>query len=260
MLTRTLFHLWGPFFVYTFGTVIALGCIICYYLILNNPKRASIINEPDLMSLFSISILVGIIGGRTLYLLSSYHELNSFLDVITFHEGGFSILGTTIALLLFIPCYLKIKQIPIAPLLDLISIYTPLLQSISRLGCFFAGCCYGKSSTAFWAIQYTNPDTLAPLNCWLHPTQLYSAITLFLTFLILYTWGQSHIKKAGQLFCLSMLLSSLSRFLVDFLRDDQEFFSSTSNLLSIHQWIALVLMIGAAIGYVILDNKQRLNS
>jgi phosphatidylglycerol:prolipoprotein diacylglycerol transferase len=256
MLTRTLFHIWGPFSIYTYGAFIALGCIIFYYLALAHPKRASIISESDAVSLFSWSILFGVIGARILYLISSYSTVSSLQEVIMITNGGFSLLGTVIALLIFIPYYLKKRHIPILPLLDLVSIYAPLLQAISRLGCFFAGCCYGRPSSVLWAIKYSDPDTLAPLNCWLHPTQLYSAFSLFIIFIVLYI-GQSYIKKSGLLFCFYLILSNLSRFLIDFVRDDREFLNNDYTVLSIHQWIALLLIIGASIMYlVILRNKR----
>ena len=256
MLTRTIFHVWGPFCIYSYGIMIAVGCIITYYLMLKDPKRAAIITESDLIQLFSVSILIGILGGRVLYILAAYDQLNSWFEICTVYEGGFSILGTIIALLLFIPWYLKSKHVPVLPLLDLCAIYAPLLQSISRLGCFFAGCCYGKPSSMLWAIQYTDPDTLAPLHCWLHPTQLYSSILLLVIFLIIYFWAQYKVKKPGKLMCLYIGLTSGSRFMVDFLRNDREFFSFGYNLLSMHQLIALGLMTGAGILYWTVFNKR----
>ncbi len=256
MLTRTLFHIWGPFSIYTYGACIALGCIVFYYLILNHPKRPSIISEADAASLFSLSILVGVIGARALYLFGSYGTISSVQEIIMITNGGGSLLGTVLALLIFIPYFLKKKDIPIMPLLDLISIYAPLLQAISRLGCFFAGCCYGKPTTIFWAVKYTDPDTLAPLNCLLHPAQLYSAVSLFAIFIALYM-AQSYIKKPGILFCLYLILSNASRFLIDFLRDDREFLNNDYTLLSIHQWIALLLIIGAGIMYIVILRNQR---
>src|SRR4029078_3902198 len=118
MLTRTLLHIWGPFCIYTYGTFIALGCIITYYLILNPPKRPSLISETDLLSVFFYSILLGIIGARALFVISSYHSYAQVGEMLCVPEGGGSLLGTVLALLFFIPAYLHYKQIPILPALD----------------------------------------------------------------------------------------------------------------------------------------------
>lgn len=260
MITRTICHIWGPFFIYSYGVMIAFGCIATYYLILKDPRRATLISENDLAEIFSLSIIVGILGGRLLHLCTSYDELTTFVQICSIHEGGFSILGAVIALLIFIPCYMKAKHIPILPALDVAGIYTPFLQAIARLGCFFAGCCFGAPSNLPWAIRYTHEDTLAPLYCWLHPTQLYSSLSFFAIFLFLYTWAQHHMTRPGQLISLSILLSSFSRFIIDFWRNDREFVVATNNVLltfSIHQWIALCLMVGTSVLLFILHKKRR---
>lgn len=258
MLTKTLVHIWGPFCVYTYGAFIALGCIITYYLILNHPRRTALISEADLRSIFSYSIILGIIGARALFVVSSYHSYTHISDILCLPEGGGSLLGTILALLFFIPTYLHYKQIPILPALDIAALYAPLLQAITRLGCFFAGCCYGKQTTVWWAVQYTHADTYAPLNCWLHPTQLYSSLTLFIIFVLLYMLESRLQRYPGIIASLYILLMCSTRFVIDFLRDDREFIA-TNHLLSVHQIIALCLMICASIGCIIIYNRQKSN-
>lgn len=258
MLTRTLLHIWGPFCIYTYGAFIALGCIITYYLILKHPKRVHLISEADLLSIFSYSILIGIIGARVLFMFFSYRSYTHIRDIICITEGGGSLLGTIFALLFFVPAYLYYKKIPLLPALDIAALYAPLLEAIARLGCFFAGCCYGKPTTAFWAIRYTRPDTLAPLNCWLHPTQLYSSLTLFAIFVLLYSLESRLERYPGTITSLYIILMCTARCMIDFLRGDREFIA-TNHLLSLHQIIAVCLIICASIGYVIMCNKQKSN-
>ena len=63
-------------------------------------------------------------------------------------------------------------------------------QAIGRLGCFAAGCCWGVKCDRAWAVKFTSHDankiTGVPLDIEIHPTQLYEAGLLGLTFLI--TW------------------------------------------------------------------------
>ena len=59
-------------------------------------------------------------------------------------------------------------------------------QAIGRLGCFAAGCCYGKGATVPWAVTF--PDIYAarqvgtPLDTPLHPTQIYESLATLLIF------------------------------------------------------------------------------
>lgn len=140
MFTRTILHLYGPFTIYSYGVMVALGCLLAYYLILKDPKRQNLFSEQDLIEGFSLAILVSVLGGRIFYLLQSHSSLHSFTDIVAVNNGGLSVMGTFIALLIFVPSYLYYRSIPIAPTLDLVSVYIPLLQAIARLGCFFAGC------------------------------------------------------------------------------------------------------------------------
>lgn len=258
MLSRTLLHIYGPFSIYSFGVMIALGCIITYYLMLSDTRRIKLISTDQLLNVFSISIITALFGGRLLHLLSSYEDIHSWTDIIALHEGGFSILGAIIALLCVIPWYLKKINVPVLPFMDLMGLYAPLLQGISRLGCFFAGCCYGKPTDAFWGVTYKTHDTLAPTFCKIHPTQLYMAGGDLIIFLALYFIGQRYFKKPGQLLCAYLALSNLNRFLVDFWRDDQEFLPiQIMRIFSLHQWIALGIIISSIACFIVITRKDR---
>lgn len=258
MLSRTLWHIYGPFSIYSFGAMIALGCVITYRLMLKDARRIKLISADQLLNVFSVSIVTALFGGRLLHLTSSYDQIHSWTDVIALHEGGFSILGAVIALLCILPWYLKRNGVPVLPFMDLIGLYAPLLQAISRLGCFFAGCCYGKPTNVFWGITYTTHDTLAPVFCKIHPTQLYTAGGDLIIFLTLYFVGQRYFKKPGQLLFAYLALSSMNRFLVDFLRGDQEFLPlQQTHIFSLHQWIALGIIISSIACFIVITRKDR---
>jgi phosphatidylglycerol---prolipoprotein diacylglyceryl transferase len=130
-------------------------------------------------------------------------------------------------------------NVPIVPTCDLVAIYAPLLQAIARLGCFTAGCCHGTTTTSIFGIIYTNIHSLALQNITIHPTQLYSSITLLMIFFYMYYRAQYHHQKTGQLFATYLMLVSLERFFLDFLRADRIMITQQ---LSMHQLIALALM------------------
>jgi len=187
-----------------------------------------------------VGIIAGIIGGRILVIISESHLYHSWLDWFALWQGGFSILGTILGVIIILPFYLKKINVPILPFADLVALYAPLCQSIARLGCLVAGCCYGKVTNNFYAIIYTNQQTLAPYNIPLHPTQLYSSLLLFIIFIFLYFIGQRITKKTGQLFILYLFLACLERFFMDFLRADRVMLNS---FISFHQTIAVCIII-----------------
>ena len=247
-----IFHIWGPLDINSYGTMIALGIVTIFYFLKKDPFRKKIISLEDLINVIACGTLIGFVGGRTLSFISDPSDFDSWVQIITPWVPGFSILGSVLAISLTLPFYLRRKGIPILPFLDLICSYAPLLQAISRIGCFLAGCCYGSKCSLSWAIQYHNQECFAPLGQPLHPTQLYSAFLLFLIFLILQFAVRPFLKKPGQLWMSYLILISLERFIIDFWRGDRQLISGNLSFFSIQQDIALIIFLCSLIGFILL--------
>ena len=250
-------HIHGSLWINSYGLMIAIGFLFFTYLIYKNPRRSKLISADQLFNLIFIGLIAGVIGGRLFFVLSEWDFfLNNFLKIFYLWDGGFGILGTILAVLVTVFIYLRLHKIPFLPLADLISIYAPLMQSISRIGCFFAGCCYGKVVNNYlpWAVTFTNSEGLAPLNVALHPTQIYSSLASFLIFLFLYFRSKYFSFKKGEILFSYLLLESIARFAVDFWRGDCDltFFS----IFSYSQFVALCIFIFAFGGFVWVRIKK----
>ncbi len=243
-----LINIYGPIGIHTYGLCIALGIIIFNWLITQD-KRFTLLNLAGKFSeILIVGALAAFFGGRILYILED-PTWNDYASLLAFWKEGFSILGSIIGVILIVPWYLKKLAIPIIPFADFVSIYVPLLQAIARFGCFFAGCCYGIPTTVPWAIIYTNSHCIAPLHCYLHPTQLYSASLLFFIFILMYFLFQKIATKPGQLATIYLMLVSAERFTVDFWRADSIMITNFLPL-SFAQWVACFIFICACIGFI----------
>lgn len=233
-----LFHIFGPFSVHSYGVCIALGVLLFVFLVRRNP----VYRTYDLDDHFSVIIIIGsffgLLGGRLLHLISNGESLLNISEWFSFWQGGLAILGAIIGIIVSVTLYLVAKKIPVLPFFDLMAIYSPLLQSVSRVGCFLAGCCYGMHTTSWIGVTYTDTMSLAPLHYPLHPTQLYSSAALLLIFILMYGVLQHIFKKPGQLLFWYLILESSERFFIDFLRADR---IMVNTFLSYHQIIALGL-------------------
>ncbi len=212
-------------------------------LIQRDPRKERLISDDQGITLLMGSVIAGVLGARILFFLLEPERLNHWYDIFAFWEGGLTELGSIIAVTIFGFFYLRASAIPALPLLDLASSYAPLMQSFARLGCFFAGCCFGVPTDAPWAVVYTDPRSLAPLHMALHPTQLYTALLFFILFYAMRTI-QPIFTLPGQTFGIYLMGSSFIRFMTDFWRDDKVYYASNSpllNLLSSYQWTALLL-------------------
>jgi phosphatidylglycerol:prolipoprotein diacylglycerol transferase len=122
-------------------------------------------------------------------------------------------------------------------------------HAIGRIGCFSAGCCWGKPTHLPWAVTFRSPVAYqlvgVPLGVPLHPTQLYESAAEFAIFGILY-WRFARPHGRGDIISLYLVLYSVARFLVEFVRN-QEQGSLWGTPLDASQWISLALFaVGAA--------------
>lgn len=128
-------------------------------------------------------------------------------------------------------------------------------HSIGRLGCFFAGCCYGKACDLPWAVTFTNPDSLAPIGVPLHPTQLYSALTnLFIFIFLCFFRGRK--KFDGQLFWIYVLLYGVARSILEIFRGDFRG-EPVFGILSVSQTIGCIMAVFAVVMLIYLRGRAR---
>jgi len=126
-------------------------------------------------------------------------------------HGGLSWFGGLVGGAAFAFIYLKLKQLPVYKILDLLSPYIALAQAIGRIGCFLNGCCFGRVSE--FGIYFPAHNAI------LIPTQLYSSFLLLIIFIIL-RFLQVRPHKAGEIFFMYLVLYCAKRFFIEFWRAD----------------------------------------
>ena len=127
-------------------------------------------------------------------------------------------------------------------MLDRLAITACIIHGVGRLGCFFAGCCYGIASDVPWAVTYSNTGSQAPLNTPLHPTQLYSSI-LILSILTLLIMLKRHKRFEGQLFFIYIILYAAGRSVIEIFRGDEERGFIIEDVLSHSQFISIIIIV-----------------
>jgi len=122
--------------------------------------------------------------------------------------------------------------------LQLADIVAPSLAAayaIGRIGCQLAGDGdYGIPWDGPWAMAY--PDGTVPTTEEVHPTPVYEAIVMGLVAWFL--WRRRNSMPPGGLFALYLVLAGTERFLIEFIRRNDEVLAG----LSLAQLVALVMM------------------
>jgi phosphatidylglycerol:prolipoprotein diacylglycerol transferase len=208
------------------------------------------------VEIFFYTVFSAIIGSRILFVLinfDSYRE--DLLQVFKIWEGGLVFYGGLILAAGVAIGYMRWHRLPLWKLADLFSPSIALGLVFGRIGCFLAGCCYGKETSLPWGIVFTSPDSLARLNVPLHPTQLYEAAGGLIIFFFL-NWMAKRKTFEGQIFWLFLLLYSIARFLIEILRDDPRGFLFR-HLISTSQGVGIFLAILSLFVLFYLKKVQR---
>jgi phosphatidylglycerol:prolipoprotein diacylglycerol transferase len=243
----------GGFTIYTYGFFVALGFFTAT-LYVTKTVKSDIISQDNLYSLFLYTILAAIAGARLLYVLTNPGEfIKAPLDIFKVWQGGLVYYGGFITAVLYVVWHAKRKKAPLARLSDAIAPALGLGHFFGRIGCFFAGCCYGKACELPWAVTFNNSDTLAQQGVHLHPTQIYEALGNLAIFAILHFYNKKG-HAAGKTFALYLITYALLRFTVEFFRGDYR--GATFAGLSIAQTVSVLLFITGSVIMMMTSKKK----
>lgn len=242
-----LFHI-GPFALHSYGVFVAMAFLSAMGLALREARRVG--EDPEkILDLCFYVLVAAIAGSRILYVVVNWPTFEQDpVEIVRIWHGGLVFYGGFIGAFIAAWWYIRSKKLSFLKTADVLAPSIAFGQFVGRIGCFCAGCCYGKPSNLPWAVVFTDPESLAPRGIPLHPTQLYSSLNGLLIFALLV--GLRRIKSFdGQLFWSYVLLYAVTRSIIEIFRGDPRgmFFGgaiSTSQLLgSIMAAVAIVMLI-----------------
>ena len=184
----------GPITVYMYGLMIAIGFASALFLCNYRGKKRGL-NEDTIFGIFLCALLGGMVGCRLLYYIVELPAI-----IVTSYV------------------YCRIKKENFISYFDLVMPAVSMAQGFGRIGCFCAGCCYGRETDAWYGITFTHSD-FAPNGVSLIPTQLISSAGDFLICGVL-LWYASKKPEPGRVAAGYLVLYGVGRFLIEFLRND----------------------------------------
>jgi phosphatidylglycerol---prolipoprotein diacylglyceryl transferase len=237
--------------IYTYGVLVATGVLIGVYFARSQASRAGL--DPEkIWNLGIYTILVSLLLAKIWLVFSEWDYYSTHTREIfsmqTFQSGG-TFYGGIVGAILTIVLYTYVQKMPLLSVMDIGVTGLALGHSIGRLGCFAAGCCYGKPTSLPWAIKFTNPIAAqiagTPLGVHLHPTQLYEAFAEFLNFLILIWLGRRQSFR-GQMIGTYFLLYGFERGTIEFFRGDPGRSMMFHDSVSLMQIVSVGLILAGA--------------
>lgn len=212
----------GPITIHTYGVMIAIGIIAAYFLADHRAKQKGLPEKEreKIFGLLIACVVFGFLCSKILYIITIIPELAAgtltLSDAIT---NGWVIFGGLLGGLLGGILYCKWRKMNVWMYFDIAFPAVALAQGFGRIGCFFAGCCYGVETDGPLYTEFTH-SAYAPNGVHLVPTELIMSAGDFLLFAFLVLYGKKWQKKEGELAGWYLTLYSIGRFIVEFWRGD----------------------------------------
>jgi phosphatidylglycerol---prolipoprotein diacylglyceryl transferase len=245
----------GSVTIYTYGVLVATGVLLGLWYARRQAPRAGLDPEKT-WNLGIYAVLVALLLAKVWLVFSSggyylAHPRDIF-SLATFQSGG-TFYGGMLGAILTMVVYSLVQKMPIVSVLDTFTAALPLGHAIGRLGCFAAGCCYGKPTALPWGVRFTNPTAAqiagTPLDVHLHPTQLYEAAAESMNFAIL-VWVGARQRFKGQVLGTYCLLYGAERGVIEFFRGDPGRTMLLNDSISLMQVVSVGLILaGASLWY-----------
>lgn len=237
----------GPLQLYTYGLLVATGFLVGIGWAARLAKREGMDPQAVYDTGFWI-IFSAIVGSRLFYIFINYdYYLQNPIAVFYLWEGGLVFYGGLVGAFIAVIVCVKRYNLDLWKFADVAAPGAALGHSIGRLGCLFAGCCYGLETQVPWAITFSDVHSIAPTGIALHPTQLYSAASEFTLFILL-TLMRPHRRFYGQVWWLWVAMYAIARSTVEMYRGDPRG-ALFDGLVSTSQLIAAIMFVVAVIFY-----------
>jgi phosphatidylglycerol---prolipoprotein diacylglyceryl transferase len=234
-------HSWYLFMVlgFTAALIVALA------------EAARVGVDAEAFCVLSFWMIVGaLLGSRLFHTIVFYEEyLRDPGRMLTIYEGHV-FYGGVIGALVAITMYARRRGFDFWVIADICALALPLGHVFGRIGCFLAGCCFGKPCPPAFplCVTFEHPLTSAPQGIPLYPTQIFSAANEFVIFCILFAY-RKHKRFNGELLAIYLILYGVTRFLLEILRDDPRGIISVASLsFSESQIVSVILILWA--GYI----------
>lgn len=227
----------GPVMIHMYGLMIAIGFMSALLVSSVRAKRRELDGDV-IYGIFWCAIIGGALGTRILYYIVSWKDILEDPSILWNFKNGYVVYGGILGGIFASYLYCKAKKVAFIRYFDLVMPSVALAQGFGRLGCFFAGCCYGRETTGKFAIVFSHSD-FAPNNVPLIPTQLMSSAGDFCIAAVLYLIAGKK-RKDGMIASMYLIFYSIGRFIIEIFRAD---YRGSIGVLSTSQFIAILLFV-----------------
>ncbi len=236
----------GPITLHMYGLMIAIGYLTALMIVLKRGKKRGF-SEDTIYGIFYCAIIGGLIGCRLLFYIVEIPHILKDPSILWDFRNGYVVYGGIIGGIISSCVYVKVKRKEkFLPYFDLVMPAVAIAQGFGRMGCLFAGCCYGAETDSAFHLVFTHSD-FAPNGVQLIPTQPISSVGDFLigAILILYSLKRDVPGRTASLY---LILYGTGRFIIEFFRGD---YRGSFGIFSTSQIISFgIVLLGVVMFYL----------
>jgi phosphatidylglycerol:prolipoprotein diacylglycerol transferase len=233
----------GPLSIYTYGLLLAASYLLGLQLALRRARPAGL-DPGKVMDLGIWVIVAALVGAKLLLVVVDLpHFIENPGDLFSLARSAGVFYGGLILAVIVGLALVRRYHLPVWTTGDVYAPGIALGHVVGRMGCFAAGCCYGREAHVPWAVTFTNPLASqfgTPLNVPLHPTQLYESGAELLILVALLVLEKRGRPFPGRTFWGYVAAYAVSRFVIEAFRGDAR--GLVFGTLSTSQAISLLLL------------------
>ena len=240
----------GPLTLHTYGVLLALAFLAGLWAAGWQARKAGM-NAAAIADMAVYVLIAGLVGAKLLLLVVEWsHYSRNPRELFSLVQSGGVFYGGLIGALPVAWWYARRHSLSGWQTADVLAPAVVIGQSVGRIGCLAAGCCHGRAAEVPWAIsfsdEYAHRVVGTPLGTPLHPTQIYESVACLIIFFVLVAIAARK-KFHGQVALAYVVLYGVARFVIEFYRGDVVRGAMFDGALSTSQFIAILMVLGAAI-------------
>jgi phosphatidylglycerol:prolipoprotein diacylglycerol transferase len=264
-----LFHI-GQIKIYSFGLMLGIGFLLGNAILTAELRRKNI--DPNVAGTITLlAVIFGIAGAKILFLIEEWGDFVQNPLREAFSPGGLTWYGGFVLGMAVVSLYVRRKKIPFLRIWDGLAVALILAYGVARIGCHLSGDGdYGYPTTLPWGTNYEHgtyppsqamkifpeitshyPGGIVPDNTPCHPTPVYEFLLGLVGFAILWKL-RTRPWPDGRLFMVYLMLSSVFRFSVEFLRLNPRLVFGLSEA----QLISILLFMTGLVGMLVIDRRN----
>ena len=240
----------GPLTLHTYGVLLALAFLAGLWAAGWQARKAGL-NAAAIADMAVYVLIAGLVGAKLLLLVVEWgHYSRNPRELFSLVQSGGVFYGGLILAFPVAWWYARKHGLSGWTTADVLAPAVVLGQAVGRLGCFAAGCCYGRPADVPWAVtfrdEYAHRVVGTPMGMALHPTQIYESLACLAIFFALVAIAARK-RFHGQVALSYVVLYAVARFVIEFFRGDAARGTVMGGLLSTSQFIAILMVLAAAL-------------